>query len=224
MLPNTLILGPSGRGKSTSIKGLPPEQTAILNTEQKALPFKGAKKYKFNMPIPNLKTFKERFKQVMESDKVKYIVIESFTSYQEQAMHHCERSYDGFDIYKAYKDEIRELTSKSKQMHDKYIFFIAIDQVIEGADGTQERYAMVQGSWKKQLEKEFVNVLYAVTREKEDGTLEYNFLTNKTKGYTNTPTKSPQGMFPLYIENDLGVAVEYMEKFLNDDEEEELEK
>jgi len=223
MIPNTIILGPSGCGKSTSIKGLPPEETAILNTEQKALPFRGAGKYKNNIPISNLKEFKSWFKKVIQSETIKYIVLESFTSYQEQAMHHCERSFDGFDVYKAYNDELRDLTQKSKKLHDKYIFFIAIDQVIESPDGVQERYVAVQGNrWKKQVAKEFVNVLYATAKENDKGGMEYKFLTNKTKGYINTPTKSPQGMFPLYIDNDLGTVVKGIDAFINGDEEEEI--
>ena len=39
MKPNIFICGPSGTGKSTSMRNLPPERTVILNTEQKALPF-----------------------------------------------------------------------------------------------------------------------------------------------------------------------------------------
>ena len=51
MLPSTIILGSSGTGKSSSIRGLPPEETIILNTEQKALPFRGSAKFKGNILV-----------------------------------------------------------------------------------------------------------------------------------------------------------------------------
>jgi hypothetical protein len=38
----SIILGKSGTGKSTSIKGLNPEETVVLNTLKKRLPFKGS--------------------------------------------------------------------------------------------------------------------------------------------------------------------------------------
>lgn len=37
-----MILGPSGTGKSTSIKGLNPKETVVLNVLRKRLPFKGS--------------------------------------------------------------------------------------------------------------------------------------------------------------------------------------
>jgi ABC-type phosphate transport system ATPase subunit len=38
-----LIMGPSGTGKSTSIKTLNPKETVIFNVLKKRLPFKGSK-------------------------------------------------------------------------------------------------------------------------------------------------------------------------------------
>lgn len=37
-----IVLGKSGTGKSTSIKGLNPKETVIINTLKKRLPFKGS--------------------------------------------------------------------------------------------------------------------------------------------------------------------------------------
>jgi ABC-type phosphate/phosphonate transport system ATPase subunit len=42
MANNVIILGKSGAGKSTSIKGLNPKETVIINTLKKRLPFKGS--------------------------------------------------------------------------------------------------------------------------------------------------------------------------------------
>lgn len=38
----TIVLGKSGTGKSTSIKGLNPKETVIFNVLRKKLPFKGS--------------------------------------------------------------------------------------------------------------------------------------------------------------------------------------
>ena len=37
-----ILLGKSGTGKSTSIKGLNPKETVVINTLKKRLPFKGS--------------------------------------------------------------------------------------------------------------------------------------------------------------------------------------
>ena len=42
MANNIILLGKSGAGKSTSIKGLDPKETVIINTLKKRLPFKGS--------------------------------------------------------------------------------------------------------------------------------------------------------------------------------------
>lgn len=42
MANNIILLGKSGTGKSTSIKGLNPKETVIINTLKKRLPFKGS--------------------------------------------------------------------------------------------------------------------------------------------------------------------------------------
>jgi hypothetical protein len=48
-----LILGKSGTGKSTSIKGLNPKETVIFNVLKKRLPFKGSKSL-YNETTKNL--------------------------------------------------------------------------------------------------------------------------------------------------------------------------
>lgn len=48
-----LILGKSGTGKSTSIKGLDPKSTVVFNVLKKKLPFKGSSKL-YNTENKNL--------------------------------------------------------------------------------------------------------------------------------------------------------------------------
>jgi len=46
------IVGPSGTGKSTSIKSLNPKETFIINVARKELPFRGAEKL-YNLESKN---------------------------------------------------------------------------------------------------------------------------------------------------------------------------
>jgi ABC-type phosphate/phosphonate transport system ATPase subunit len=46
------IVGPSGTGKSTSIKSLNPKETFIINVARKELPFRGAEKL-YNVAAKN---------------------------------------------------------------------------------------------------------------------------------------------------------------------------
>jgi hypothetical protein len=221
MLPSTIILGSSGTGKSSSIRGLPPEETIILNTEQKALPFRGSAKFKGNILVPDRKTFFEKLEKVINSKKVKYVVIESMTSAFEQFEYHNGMAFSGYDSWKGYNDDISKMWRMIKTCTDKYFFLISIDQIIDSPTGVAERYAAVQGKrWLKQIEKEAVNVLVSTTKtDASTGKIEYMFVTNKCQGYENTPSKSPPEMFPLEMPNNLKDAIYYMEIYLNGEEE-----
>lgn len=219
MKPNIFIVGPSGTGKSTSLRNLDPTTVAILNTEMKALPFKGSSKFKLNLPIPDMPTFHSLFEKVLNGVNTKVAIIESFTSMVEHQYRDSGKFYTGFDLWGNYKEEIGKILLKSKGT-DKYIVFTGIDQVIEGANGVEERCIAVEGSWKKKVEKEFVIVLYSDMYTDEQGNPQYRFITNKQKGFEHVSAKSPMGMFPPTIPNDLAIVFKYIEEYFADDKEE----
>lgn len=226
--PNTIIMGPSGSGKSSSIRGLDPSKTAILNTERKALPFRKSMQYKFNINVHKYKSkkhteFVSTLKKAIENPNIENIVIESLTSLFEMIQKYAEGIATGYDQWKVYNDEIGKVFEMTKEAENKWIFFIAIDQVIESSEGIQERYVAVQGNnWKKKIEKEAVNVFFTTTREGDNGELEYIFKTNKTVGFENVSCKSPMDMFPAEISNDLGLAINYMKEYYGLNEEDSL--
>lgn len=219
MKPNTLILGPSGTGKSSSIRNLPKDTTIIFNTERKTLPFREGKDFKLNFAIHNYPQFEKAFDKALKSDKITHIVVESLTSLIEMIDEHAERiTGGGFDKWALYNTTLSEVFKKSKSSLDKYVFMISIDQVIETSEGIAERYAVVQGNrWKKSIEKEFVNVLYSTVEEK-DGDFKYVFLTNKNSKYSNVSAKTPLDLAPEYIPNDLNYFQERCEKYFETDE------
>jgi len=98
MKPNIIVVGKSGSGKSSSLRNLNPDKTAVLNTERKQLPFRDAKKFK-NVHIPDLNTYKAAFKKALESDSIDTIVIESFTSLIEMIYREADVRFKGFDVW-----------------------------------------------------------------------------------------------------------------------------
>ena len=209
MKPNIIIVGPSGSGKSTSLSSLNPKTTAILNTERKQLPFKNAKEF-MNVPIKSVSEFHSALDKAMESDKIKTIVIESFTSLIEIIFREADIRYKGFDVWSYYNKEIDKILDKSKNS-DKYVVFTAIDSVYDGDNGVEERYVAVDGNrWKKRVEKEFVVCLFTDTR-KTDNEVSYRFRTNTTG---RDSAKSPMGMFEsLHIDNCLKEVVDKCEEY-----------
>ena len=159
MKPNIFIVGPSGTGKSSSLRNLNPAKTIILNTEQKALPFRGAGNFKLNVPIPDLKTFDFQLDRSILTEKADITIIESFTSLAEQVYTEYGR-IKGYDFWDIYKKEMMRILHKSKNT-TKYVVMTGIDQALEGNGGVEERFIAMDGSLKKKVEKEFVIVLYA---------------------------------------------------------------
>ena len=209
MKPNIIIVGPSGSGKSTSLSSLNPKTTAVLNTERKQLPFKNAKEF-MNVPIKSVSEFHSALDKAMESDKIKTIVIESFTSLIEIIFREADIRYKGFDVWSYYNKEIDKILDKSKNS-DKYVIFTAIDGVYDGDNGVEERYVAVDGNrWKKRVEKEFVIALFTDVHKGDEG-VKYRFRTNTTG---RDSAKSPMGMFEdLHIPNNLGKVIEACKEY-----------
>jgi len=211
--PNIFICGPSGTGKSTSLRNLNPEKTFILNTERKQLPFKGALKFgKMNFFVESMEKYLKAFKAAINNDDIDVIVIESFTSLTEMVYKKAQEIYTGFDLWGYYKDKIGEILDISKNTN-KWIIFLGIDQVLEGASGVEERFIAVDGSWKKKVEKEFVIVCYSHMRSGDNGKPVYEFITNKIEGFENVSAKSPMEMLPETMPNDLAELITKVESY-----------
>ena len=225
MKANVLIIGPSGSGKSSSLRNCDPERTIILNTEQKALPFRGAAKFAMNIPISHYNQFKDTwdsvkkqrkqgaFQKAIQSDKADVVVVESLTSLNELICRDLkERNITGFDFWGAFKDEVRNNLIDSKNT-PKYVIMTGVDGVVESANGIEERIFGIDGSLKKAVEKEFVITLYTVCIIGDDGEPTYKFITNKQSGYENVPAKSPACMLPKIMDNDIAEVMRLADEY-----------
>ena len=209
MKPNIIVVGKSGSGKSSSLRNLNPDKTAVLNTERKQLPFRDAKKFK-NVHIPDLNTYKAAFKKAVESDSIDTIVVESFTSLIEMIYREADVRFKSFDVWGFYNKEIDNVLNMSKNT-EKNVIFLAIDGVYDGEDGVQERFVAVDGNrWKKRVEKEFVLCLFTDNHYHNDKA-EYRF---RTQSQGKDSAKSPMDMFEdLYIDNDLAQVITKCEEY-----------
>jgi|SRR5690606_3855725 len=219
MKPNIIVVGPSGFGKSTSIENLDPETTVILNTERKALPFRRASLFKRQRFIDRLEDFGEQkgfdtlFEiALMDRDKnTKVIVIESFTSLSEIVLAKAKRTKVGFDVYGWYQSKITDIIQKSKSNPDIYVVFTAIDDLVKNDAELTLRSVKVEGkALEGKIEKEFVICLHTVIERDEKGNPKYQFLTNSDGIRT---AKSPKGMLPRYMPNDLAEVIKLSEEY-----------
>ena len=203
-----MICGKSGSGKSTSIRNLNPETTAIINVERKALPFKNADGFK-SVNVSNMEMFNNVLDAAVANNSIDIIIIDSFTKLIEILYHECKELHSGYEIFNNYNNEIYDLLEKSKS-NDKYIVFTGIEDDVADADGVTRKFVKVQGNvWKNSIEKEFLIVLFTDNKKTEDG-IEYRFRTN-TSGENSA--KSPMDMFELHIPNDLKYVIDACKEY-----------
>ena len=91
----TLIVGQSGCGKTFAGRNLNVETTAIINVENKPMPFKG--KYK----QANCTTYQEAYtalEKAGSNDSIKVIIFDSLSAYFELLVQKARETKKGFDI------------------------------------------------------------------------------------------------------------------------------
>jgi len=214
------IVGPTGTGKSTSIKHLDPKTTYIINTARKELPFKSADKL-YNTENKNYKEVDEitEIHRLLctiseKAPHIKNIVIED-SNYM-MAFRMADKAAEGgfakFNIMA--KDMIDMLRGARKLRDDLKIFYFTHPDIIE--DGGEIVGYKMKTSGKMldnhfNLEGLFAICLYTHTEESKDGMVSYYFVTNRFRKY---PAKSPDGMFEeVKIPNNLQLVVDKINEY-----------
>jgi hypothetical protein len=228
-----LILAKSGFGKSTSIgeipelglKGLDPSKTYIISCVNKPLPFRGAaSKYKIT-PISN----PTGGNRVISNDAKEIAqLIELLAKSPFENIILDDMNYISQDYYM--KNALKGGWDTPKQIgYGMGLIFDAINKVPESknmiclahyeeykdknGDSISYRYKSTGNMVDSYItpEGKFEVVLYgkASYDEKEKKSIR-EFVTNDDGQY---PAKSPVGMFPLYIPNDLGAVTEAAKEY-----------
>lgn len=216
------IVGSTGTGKSTSIKHLNPQETYIINTAKKELPFKGADKL-YNAESKNYKEVDEiteitrLLKTISEkAPHIKNIVIEdsNYMMSFRMAEKATEVGYTKFTILA--KDMVELFREARKLRDDLKVFYFTHPEIIE--DGGEIVGYRMKTSGKMldnqiNLEGLFTICLYTHVEENKDGSASYNFVTNRFKKY---PAKSPDGMFSeIKVPNNLQLVVDTINEYYN---------
>jgi len=195
-----LIIGESGSGKSSTMRNLDPTKTVILNTERKAMPFKGFSKFK-NIDINSVKAFNTIMSELKKDNKYDYVVIDSLTSLTELINKYTEVTFNGFEIWKQYNSHIYDALQAIKSLPQQ-VFITAIPEYLEKSLGEMKGYARVKGKELKYgaIEKEFAIVLWTNLIEDEDGiVVDYQLSYKPNKHNT---AKAPHELLKGDVPND----------------------
>lgn len=218
-----IVLGQSGTGKSTSIKGLNPKETVVFNTLKKRLPFKGSASI-YNTENKNLFEVTDHTKIITyleaiskNAAHVKNVVIDDsiFVMRKEFFDRAKEKGFDKFTDLAIHFQKIIESCEGLRS--DLNVFFILHSEPVI-SDGSIISYKVATVG--KLLDEKYnpievvPMVLYSSIQFKENKPV-YGFFTHAVmdKGAI-IPAKSPDEMFEDdFIPNDLGYVVTKMNEY-----------
>jgi len=214
------VVGPTGSGKSTSVKNLDPKETYIINVARKELPFKGSNKM-YNLENKNYAEIDEALQVVKylqsineKAPHIKNVILEdsNYIMGFNMVRKATETGFTKFSVMA--KDMVTLLTEARKLRDDLKIFYFSHPEEIMD-DGSIVSYKMKTAG--KLLDNQivleglFTVALYTHVSEDNQGNATYEFVTNRWKNY---PAKSPDGMFPeTRIPNDLKQVCEHIDEY-----------
>lgn len=221
-----LVLGKTGTGKSSSIKGLNPKETVVFNVLKKRLPFKGSmslyneeNKNLFNVEdystiinymqgintsAPYIKNIViEDATYIMRKEYFKYAKVSSYNKFVDMAAH--------FQSIISAAENLRNDLNVFMIMHCEEIIS---DNIIVGYKVSTVG-KLIDNSYNPM---EVVPItLFSSVKYDDKGNATYGFYTHRyMEGNVEIPAKSPEGMFEEdFIPNDLGLVVKAMNKYYN---------
>jgi hypothetical protein len=189
------IIGSSGRGKTMAARNLDPETTLIINSEQKAFPFKS--KFKFvktgfdAQGKSDMLSFLTQEK--LDKNGIKTIFFDSFSLWAQKQEIYDRKAYKGFEIYGQLGEDYYKLLDAMRNLKDVVIYVTChVEMITDETEGVREIRMTTEGKkFSGKLEAYFPIVLYATRGEETaDGRPTYVF-----KSYAKrTGAKVPPGL------------------------------
>ena len=219
-----MILGPSGTGKSTSIKTLDPKETVVLNVLRKRLPFKGSGGI-YNTENKNLFNVDE-YTQIInllnsidqKAPHVRNVIVEDMTYVMRKEFFKRAKE-TGYGKYTELAHHFQQIINTCENMRENInVFFILHSEPVQSDKVTIGYKVSTIGAL---IDNQYnpvevvPMVLYSAIKYDEKGNASYGFYTHRCmEGSVEIPAKSPADMFEEdFIPNDLGLVVKAMTEY-----------
>lgn len=219
-----MLLGKSGTGKSTSVKGLDPKETVVINVLGKRLPFKGSqglynRENKNLFDVEDYATISNYLDNIGKSaEYVKNIVIDDFT-YVMRKEYFKLAKVTGFNKFVDMAAHFQSIIQTAEKLRSDLNVFLIMhceevvsDNVIVGYKPSTIG-KMIDSSYNP---VEVVPmVLFSSVKYDENKRPTYGFYTHRClEGNIEIPAKTPDGMFEEdFVPNDLGLVVKAMNEY-----------
>lgn len=215
-----IIAGDTGTGKSRSLMSLNPKETAIINVLNKKLPFKGSSELysienknifhmdKWNDILATIKGIPSHIKNVIIDD-VGYVMTGELFDRS------SEKGYEKFtDIGK----HIQQLLVAAKNIPSdiNIVFMFHTDDDVSDRIKIGKKLKTIG----MMLEDKYnplgvvTIALFTEVSYNAEGLPSYSFITNRINiSGVVIPAKSPEGMFPVRIPNDLSIVFQKINEY-----------
>lgn len=219
-----MIMGPSGNGKSSSIKTLDPKSTVIFNVLKKKLPFKGSSAM-YNAENKNLFNVDDyatiiSYLQALgeKAPHVKTVVIDDMT-YIMRKEYFKTAKQTGFNKFVDMAAHFQQVIQTIENLREDLNVFLMMHCEEVVSDNTIVGYKpstvgkLIDSSYNP---IEVVPILlFCKVKYNEKGEPNFGFYTHKAmEGTVEIPAKSPIDMFESdFIPNDLGEVVKAMNEY-----------
>lgn len=215
-----LVIGASGTGKTTSLETLPPKETVLINVMGKRLPFPDADEYVEgkNMFVTasasEILSLIEKFKDNSYMPEVKNIVVDD-GQYIMASEFMQKIRVTGYEKWNQMAEGIwKILVAASKMRGGLKIFFLTHEEtVVVGSTVTEKKMKTLGKLLDDKLTPEGMStiVFFSGVSVGEPGKPRDYYFQTQHDGVS--PAKSPRGMFPLLIANDLDVVSKRIDEY-----------
>lgn len=121
-----LLMGASGTGKSTSLRSLPAEETAIINVTNKPMPFRN----KNGLKISSCTNYEQMIKAIINTDK--RIIVVDDSSYMMTFENFDKATQKGYDKFTTMAINYYNLIETPKKCAgEKIIYFVTHEEIDE---------------------------------------------------------------------------------------------
>lgn len=186
-----LILGEPGSGKSSSMREFTEDELGVIQTIAKPLPFRNSLKVARSRNFAQVKSWLLATKKyrAMVVDDFGYLITDTYMRYS----HGPEKLRDQYEVYKIIGAEVYNLINAlNEDGQDERVVYLMMHVERDSFGHIEPATVGKMLNEKVKLVGMFTIVLMATS---EGG--DYRFITN------GQPLKSPEGMFPQEMPNDL---------------------
>ena len=218
------LMGSISSGKSTSMKRLDPTRTLYINYLGKDLPFKGSRKlYRPNLKeggniinSPNSSLIPTLLTVIPELSRFKIAVVDDL-SYSMTDNFLAKAKQVGYSKFTELALDMKAIIDAAKASPLDYVILILHNEpVYNGSEIIEYKLSSVGKLFDNVIKVEglFTILLSTEVTNDEEGNTVYRFVTNRTG---LVAAKSPHGMLPLYLPNDLQLVIDAAEVYYNEE-------